>query len=178
MTHPLSFLTYLSLGLLLAVQFSAPQAQERTASGNLQQETTWNALKTVLDLAGTKAETAKTNADAALNMAARMEACGKLGKIYAPGSSGADAATGCRSRVSLTSCQNRAGYFGVHVYCGPGQVVTKVCSAGRDPDCIAQRGTLMTVGSYTRDGFIGPRSEYTLSSSEKVFTVLTCCTLQ
>jgi len=173
-----SLLTRLSLSALLALPLLAPEAQERTASTNQSQEATWNALKTVINLAGTKADAAKTEAEAALTTATRMEACGKEGKIYAPGSSGADPVTGCRNRITLSSCQNRAGYFGVHVYCGAGQIVTKVCSAGRDPDCIAQAGTLMTKGSYTRDGFVGPSSEYTLTSPAKVFTVLTCCTIQ
>lgn len=106
--------------------------------------------------------------------------CSNLGKLYNPTAKDADK-KGCvptSSKLKFTNCHDRAGTYGVHVYCGEGQVVTKVCGAGRDPDCIAPKGTLLTVGSNTRDGYRGPKQETILTSSAQVFTVITCCSLE
>ncbi len=147
------------------------QAQERTAAGSLDTQMTWSTLKNLTDDANAKSTAAHSRID-------QMEKCGAKGMLYSPSAAGADK-DGCKSvSPKLTNCHDRAGYFGVHVYCGKDQVVRKVCSAGRDPDCIAAAGTLMTSGSVTRDGWIGPKTETTLKSPAKVFTVITCCTLE
>lgn len=158
---------------LLALCLLAPAAyaQERTASGNLATEASWAALQSRIDATNGNLATLRTDIDA-------MKKCNLQGKIHAPGTEGADQ-SGCKSvKPKFGTCHDRAGTFGVHVYCGQGEVVTKVCGAGRDPDCIAPTGTLMTVGSTTRDGWKGPKSEYTLTAPARVFTVLTCCPLE
>lgn len=85
-------------------------SQERAASGNLQTEASWTALKNLVNAADgkasvaqitandaqTKANNAQTTADTALTVAQKIESCGKKGMLYAPGMSGADAKTGCK----------------------------------------------------------------------------------
>jgi len=71
-------------------------AQERIAGGALQQEASWSALKSLADIA-------RSRADMALDKIAKMEACGQAGRIYAPGAAGADA-QGCRPAVSQQTC--------------------------------------------------------------------------
>ncbi len=66
-------------------------AQERTAAGNLQTETSWSALKTLVEAAQGTARTAQISADGAMAKANRIEACNKKGLLYGPGVSGRDA---------------------------------------------------------------------------------------
>jgi hypothetical protein len=76
--------------------------QERTASGNLSIETTWNALKILTEQANNSAKIANTTANAALEKATKIEACNKQGKLYAPNTSGVDA-NDCKAISALPS---------------------------------------------------------------------------
>jgi len=128
------------------------QAQERTAPANLPQETTWHALQDQSNATLSQANIAHITTTAANAKLAKIEACAKLGKLYAPGASGADPVTGCRSNIALTGCYERSGGAGVHVKCNDGEIITKVCTAGRDPDCINSGGA-------------------------RLYTVITCCSI-
>jgi len=73
--------TFLILTFCLLV--SAVQAQERTATGPLQTEASWAALKSLSEQANTTAKTAHIR----LN---QMDVCAKEGKLYSPSIAGAD----------------------------------------------------------------------------------------
>lgn len=131
---------------------SSSLAQERTATGNLPQETTWHALQDQSNATLNQANIAQITTTAAKAKLDKIEACAKLGKLYAPGASGADPVTGCRSSITMTGCYERSGGAGEHVKCNDGEIITKVCTAGRDPDCIN-------------------------SSGKRLYTVITCCSI-
>ncbi len=178
MTYYASFTTLLVLALLAIASTSTAHAQERTAGRTEQPSASWDKLKAESTAAGQKANDAQASATKALETATKIETCGKLGMVYAPGAPGANASNGCRSGVTLTKCHERVGGFGVHVYCGSGQVATKVCSSGKHGSCRAGAGAIATTGSMTRDGWIGPSSEQKLSGPSTNFTVITCCSIE
>ncbi len=80
-------------------------AQERTASGNLQVESSWTALKVLVDAAQGTARTAQITADSALAKANRIEICNRKGLLYGPGVSGSDA-DDCISPALLNNVLN------------------------------------------------------------------------
>lgn len=85
-------LTPLLVGALLAAPLSHAVAQEITASGNLQTETSWLALKNLVDAANNQSKMAMALAEA-------IKSCGSKGMVYGPGVAGADA-TGCLPQAS------------------------------------------------------------------------------
>ncbi len=131
----------------------AAQTQERTATGNLPQETTWHALQNQSNATLNQANIAQITTTAAKTKLDKIETCAKLGKLYSPGVSGADPVTGCRSNITISNCYERSGGAGAHVSCKSGEIITKVCTAGRDPDCIN-------------------------SSGKRLYTVITCCSVK
>jgi len=181
MNSPASFPTFVAFAIALTLLFThAPSvtAQEQTAGTGTQQNASWDTLKTQAATAGQTATEAQTAATTALEIATKFETCAKLGMIYAPGSVGADAVTGCRGGLNFTKCHDRVGGYGVHVYCGDGQVATKVCSSGKYGSCRASAGAIATTGSMTRDGWMGPKTEQKVSGPSTNFTVITCCSLE
>lgn len=91
-------------GALLTASLCPAIAQEATASGNLNTEATWTALRNLVNAANNQSKMATTTAvDArdrainALTLAQRIEACGNRNMMYAPAATGADAKTGCKS---------------------------------------------------------------------------------
>lgn len=82
---------YLALFLVLPVcglSYSVSLAQETTAGGSLDNQMTWNALKSL-------AEQANGNAKTSLLLASAIRDCGVKDMIYSPGTDGADA-NGCK----------------------------------------------------------------------------------
>ncbi len=82
--------------------------QETTASGNLQVQSSWNALKTLVDEADSKARTAQILANA-------IKDCGVKGMFYSPGVSGADA-KGCKAPPTPAPGFSRVTYYGSSAY--------------------------------------------------------------
>lgn len=78
-----------ALTLALTLLAAPTHAQERTASGPLQTEASWSALKGIADSANNNAKSAHIR----LN---QVETCGKLGMFYAPGAPGSDG-QGCKA---------------------------------------------------------------------------------
>lgn len=85
-------LTLLLVGTLLVAPFSHTSAQETTASGNLQTEASWSALKSLIDAANNQSKMAMVLAEA-------IKSCGSKGMVYGPGVAGADA-NGCLPQAS------------------------------------------------------------------------------
>jgi len=151
-------------------------AQERTASGNLQQEASWNALKNLVEVADGKASTAQIAATAALDKANKMEACFNQNKIYAPTATGADATTGCKplsSAPRLVDCYYRASAFGALIKCDEGEVMTYMCASGKNDDCVAPKGSIFN------SAYQSLKMNYsTLTTDTRVHNVAMCCRMQ
>lgn len=120
-------LTHILLSALLAAPTLAA-AQERTASGNLPIEASWNALRSMVD---------KTNGDIQLMRIElnAVKSCAVQGKLYAPEANGADSA-GCLNVtpdffvVAKTGPRNQRQVF---VDC-PSDSKRVSCSGSRTPD--------------------------------------------
>ena len=176
----------LLLAPLLVLPMAGSHAQERTASGNLQTETTWNALKTLVDAAQGTAKTAQITANGAMTKATKIEACGKKGLLYGPGVAGRDA-DDCISAAFLDKV----------ISCGDQQMVydksanSCVKALATAPTCklqvvsgtgrsgggggsaryycgISSVGNQPNIGSY--DGFIATSSWQAQNSSETSFS--------
>lgn len=80
-------LTLLLVGTLLVAPLSHTSAQETTASGNLQTEASWSALKSLIDAANNQSKMAMIAVEAIQN-------CGSKGMLYGPKSPSKDA-SGC-----------------------------------------------------------------------------------
>lgn len=85
-------LTPLLVGALLAAPISHAFAQEITASGNLQTETSWAALRSLVEAANNQSKMAMALAEA-------IKSCGSKGMVYGPGVEGADT-NGCLPQSS------------------------------------------------------------------------------
>jgi hypothetical protein len=109
-------------------------AQERVAAGSLQQEASWSALKTLADVARDKANIAQITANDALDRATKIETCGKLGKLYAPGVAGVDA-NNCKA-LAATPVQvlvTATGSSSASATCPAGTILTG-CTGSRHPN--------------------------------------------
>ncbi len=164
-----------SLSLIAAVMALAlpALAQERAATGPMDTQMTWTALSTMISSVGTKVDGANKRMD-------QLVICSKKGMLYAPGDAASDG-QGCKASTAaptLASCYQRAGTFGTHVTCNSGEVVTKVCSSGGDPDCIAPAGAIYSGGQTAGNDWQGPRTPVTLTAPRSAFTVTTCCKLK
>ncbi len=80
------YLTPLLLSTLLVLPH-LPHAQERTATGNLDQQASWTALKNLAEQANGNAKIAKITSD-------KIVACNNVQKLYAPDNPAKDA-NGC-----------------------------------------------------------------------------------
>lgn len=128
----LLFRIFLLLGLA-ALSPLTVVAQERVASGNLNTEANWGALRNLAELANTKAQTASILAEA-------IKACGMKDMIYAPQTAGADG-SGCKKISSSPKTR----------------VVTASVTAFRWPGAAAMcpAGTLVVGGGGTCSSSIG-----------------------
>jgi hypothetical protein len=98
---------YYILCLSMAVACFGVHAQERTASGALDNQVTWTALSTLAKAASDKADAVNARVDQSV-------VCGRKGMVYAPGVAGIDgdgcltAATASTVINQLTNLQNLA----------------------------------------------------------------------
>lgn len=90
------YIPFIFAAALLAVPYAAPSAQERTASGNLQNEASWASLKSLVEAASYKAQGASA-------LATAIKDCGVKGMVYAPGTAGIDA-QGCKIPGGSAQC--------------------------------------------------------------------------
>lgn len=79
--------------LLSVLAVSHGVAQERTAGGPVDTQVTWTALSDMAKAASNKADAVNTRVD-------QIVVCGKIGRVYAPGTGGADA-NGCLDAKAL-----------------------------------------------------------------------------
>ena len=85
-----------SLLAILCLLAPLAHAQERTATGTLDNQASWAALKSLTEQANTNAQTAHIR----LN---QWDICAKQGMLYAPGEAGANA-QGCKAVATPKNC--------------------------------------------------------------------------
>jgi hypothetical protein len=98
---------------LASVSFA--HAQETTAGGSLQMETSWNALRLLVDGANNNARTAQILANA-------IRTCGIKGMFYSPGVAGVDGDS-CKAPPTPSPGFSRVTYYGSSDY-SPNKIVT------------------------------------------------------
>lgn len=99
---------FVTVAAVAMLPFGVIGAQEVTASGNLKNEASWNALKSLADTANNTARTAQIMANA-------IKDCGVKGMFYSPGVSGADA-QGCKAPPTPAPGFSRVTYYGSSAY--------------------------------------------------------------
>ncbi len=107
--------SYLMVAAAALIPVTFAYSQERTASGNLQMETSWNALRLLADGANKNARSAQILANA-------IRDCGIKGMFYSPGVSGVDAGN-CKAPPTPSPGFSRVTYYGSSAY-SPNTIVT------------------------------------------------------
>ncbi len=130
-----------------------PHAQERAAGGAVDTQMTWSALSTQINGVSVKADAVNSRVDQAV-------VCGRLGKVYAPGATGADA-NGCLSAQyvnSIVNCGNQGRiYNSASNSCViPGEIASIIACGNQQKVYQASTNSCVEVAGGTRWVEVGP----------------------